>query len=162
MDIIIKINEIHQLDKVQAVIRKGIIDAPADVVNQINALYANTEMFNKRLSAGMENMFTAWTDDTCVGVISVMKTQVQAGNRIISSILFIYVDPEYRNRKIASMLMNHCLEECKKCNVFKLSMSARFIEKRLICLGINHGFKPEGYIDVADEKYDSVILGIRP
>jgi ribosomal protein S18 acetylase RimI-like enzyme len=162
MDFQIKVNETQGLEKVQSLIQNGVVNAPADVISQTNALYMNTDILIKRMSAGIEKMITAWDGDRCVGAMSYMRTQVQDENRVICSILFIYVDVAYRGQGIAGSMMKRCLLECKNDNVFKLNMSARFSEKRLICLGINYGFRPEGFIDFNNEKFNTVLLGIRP
>ena len=161
MNFQIVINEKDRMEEIQRLIKKGVEKAPADVVNQINALYMNIDMLFKRFSANIETMFTAWEGDRCIGALSVMKTQTLDTGNVICSLLFVYVEPEYRDNKVASELMNRAVDYCREHKIYKLNMSARFEEKRQSCLGINHGFKPEGYLSVDNEKYDTVVMGLR-
>jgi len=162
MEIEYCVNCIDKAEMMKNLIMKGTSGAPKAVVNQCSAMYMNIDGFKQRMAADYERVYTAWIGDICIGVVSVINSQSPDESKKLCSILFIYVDEDYRNIGVASKLIQKCLEDCKNNSVFKLSFNARFSEKRMICLVINHGFRPEGYINMGSKEFDSIVFEIMP
>lgn len=155
----IRKNENECLEDVQKFVEKSIQGVAKVYQTQCQMFYGNLQMIQQRVSHGLEKMYTAWEGDTCIAILSAVVSPNQGTGCTSATIVFTYVDENYRNQHIASKLVDNCLDDCKEAGINKLTLSVAFPEKRTLCLYISKGFKPEGYVNSVNEEYDTVILG---
>ncbi|SET34683.1 GNAT family N-acetyltransferase [[Clostridium] polysaccharolyticum] len=155
----IRKNEVECLENVQKFVEKSMQGVEKVYQTQCQMFYGNLQMIQQRVSHGMEKMYTVWEGDSCIALLSAVVSPNQGTGCISATVVFTYVDEKHRNQKIASQLVDTCLNDCRESGINKLTLSVAFPEKRTLCLYITKGFKPEGYVNSIKEEYDTVILG---
>ena len=102
----IRRNENECLEDVQKFVEKSIQGVAKVYQTQCQMFYGNLQMIQQRVSHGLEKMYTAWEGDTCIAILSAVVSPNQGTGCTSATIVFTYVDENYRNQHIASKLVD--------------------------------------------------------
>lgn len=90
------------------------------------------------------SMFFAEEDGKTHGMIGVLYSTKERSQHV-STIVWFYVAPEHRSKKIGAALLNACLDEIKtKAFIKKINLTVTSNQERAIAMYVKNGFTEAG------------------
>lgn len=101
------------------------------------------------------SMFLAEENEEVVGMIGILYSTKKRSQHV-STIVWFYVAPEHRSKKIGSKLLNACLEEIKsKIDIKKINLTVTSNQKQAIEM-----YERNGFVEGGRQKDELLINGV--